>query len=85
MGLFVAKGVLRDQFNVLEESDQTNDFPYDLPEFTTPKITQFPLPGGLHYYKSSMPDSYPFPVYETFSMTTRCVDPENVFVIKVSL
>lgn len=86
VGIYVANEVLKTQFLDKPVAQfETVRPPFDLFEFSAPKIVEFALPGGLYYYKSKLPDSYPVlsPTNSLRSLTTRCVHPENVFVVKV--
>ena len=87
-GNHVANEILKTQLHItpLVESDANLQPPFDLKEFEDPKIVEFSLPGGMQYFRSSAPDKYliSHPSESIRSFTTRCVDPENVFVLKVS-
>lgn len=77
---------MRNQLNVASVGKDESSFPFDLNEFLYPKIVEISLPGGLCYYKSTIPDQYPM-AYRSESLRaliTRCVDPENVSVLKVN-
>ena len=88
MGVHVANEVLRNHLNAQSTTDievSSVATPFDLREFTDPKIVEYFLPGNLYYYKSCLPDRYPMPLHTDTvrALTTRCVDPENVTVFKV--
>lgn len=83
----MADEVLRNQLSLLSSSKAPTELkaPFDLKEFMVPKIIECSLPGGLFFYKSVLPDQFAISTGDTArALTTRCVDPENVTVVKVS-
>lgn len=89
LGEYVAGEVMKAQLNqsTEEHSVCSGRHIVDLPEFRNPKIVEFSLPGGLFCFKSTLPDPYPEALSPEMlrPLTTRCVDPENVTVLKVFL
>ena len=83
LGVYVAGEVMKAHVDLF--ADGHSKPLVDLPEFINPKIIEFALPGGLFCFKSTLPDQYPEAVLPNMlrPLTTRCVDPENVTVLKV--
>jgi hypothetical protein len=87
IGIYTATEVLKAHFEQFYKGPATtavvNQAPFDLPVFKRPKMAEINLPGGLLFFRSTLPESFPIPRGILSALTTRQVDPENVTVIKV--
>ena len=90
IGVYTANEVLKAHFEQFYKGPATadsvviNQAPFDLPVFKRPKMAEINLPGGLSFFRSTLPESYPIPRGILSALTTRQVDPENVTVMKVN-